>query len=107
MDISRLNGCPKCKGFLMIEKDMHGLYEQCLQCGYIHDLQILNWVTKQEAEEQNDEETSQSVTAEGSNDELQNVAQLPEYSHIEDLTVPPNLQSILNYLLKERQKNPH
>jgi hypothetical protein len=91
----------------MLERDMHGLYEQCLQCGYIHDLQILNWVTKQEAEEQNDEETSQSVTAEGSNDELQNVAQLPEYSHIEDLTVPPNLQSILNYLLKERQKNPH
>jgi hypothetical protein len=91
----------------MLEKDMHGLYEQCLQCGYIRDLQVINWATKEQAEEQNDEDISQCITAEGSNDELQNQAQLTEYSHIEDLTVPPNLQLILNYLLKEQQNNPH
>ena len=38
---SRLGSCPKCKGYLMLEKDTHGLYEECLQCGYSHDLQTV------------------------------------------------------------------
>jgi DNA-directed RNA polymerase subunit M/transcription elongation factor TFIIS len=107
VEISRLSSCPKCKGFLMREKDRYGLYEQCMQCGYIHDLQTVGWVDKLQAEEQKDEEDAQCVSAESSNDEPQNTPQLTEYSHIEDLTVPPNVQLILNYLLKERQNNPH
>jgi hypothetical protein len=91
----------------MREKDRYGLYEQCMQCGYIHDLQTVGCVDKLQAEEQREEEDAQYVSAESSNDEPQNTLQLTEYSHIEDLTVPPNVQLILNYLLKERQNNPH
>ena len=32
------NTCPKCGGKIMIDKDMHGWYEQCLQCSYMKDL---------------------------------------------------------------------
>ncbi|MCX6013180.1 MAG: hypothetical protein NTV30_07190 [Chloroflexi bacterium] len=34
----KFKACPKCKGDMFIEKDMFGWYEQCLQCGYLHDL---------------------------------------------------------------------
>ena len=30
--------CPKCGGNLIIDRDYHGWYEQCLQCAYMHDL---------------------------------------------------------------------
>lgn len=42
--------CPKCRGYLMLERDNYGVYEQCLQCGYIHDLQIIGGVDKQQDE---------------------------------------------------------
>lgn len=29
----RLKACPKCKGDMLVEKDSHGQYEWCLQCG--------------------------------------------------------------------------
>ena len=106
MKIPRLDRCPKCKGFLMREKDRYGLYEQCMQCGYIHDLQTVGWVDKQHAEEKGEEEAAQCVTVEYSNDEPWNTPQLTEYSHIEYLTVPINLPLILNHLLKERQNKP-
>jgi hypothetical protein len=35
-------GCPKCKGDVILgNKDEHGWYDECLQCGYIHDLKDL------------------------------------------------------------------
>jgi len=36
----RFNKCPKCKGNIMLDKDQYGWYEQCLQCGYLHDMDI-------------------------------------------------------------------
>jgi hypothetical protein len=33
--------CAKCGGNLYIDRDYHGWYEQCLQCGYMHDLEAL------------------------------------------------------------------
>lgn len=30
--------CPKCGGKILIDKDIHGWYEQCLQCSYMRDL---------------------------------------------------------------------
>jgi DNA-directed RNA polymerase subunit M/transcription elongation factor TFIIS len=33
--------CPKCGGKILIDKDYHGWYEQCLQCAYIRDLKVL------------------------------------------------------------------
>jgi len=32
------NTFPKCGGKIMIDKDIHGWYEQCLQCSYMKDL---------------------------------------------------------------------
>ena len=34
----RLRSCPKCGGDIFVDQDMNGWYEQCLQCGYLHDL---------------------------------------------------------------------
>ncbi|MFH1002885.1 MAG: hypothetical protein V1780_01920 [Chloroflexota bacterium] len=34
----RLKGCPRCYGDLLVDRDEHGWYEQCIQCGYQHDL---------------------------------------------------------------------
>lgn len=34
----RLKKCPRCSGDTFMEKDEHGWYEQCLQCGYYGDL---------------------------------------------------------------------
>lgn len=33
--------CPKCGGNLYIDKDYHGWYEQCLQCSYLRDLEVI------------------------------------------------------------------
>jgi hypothetical protein len=33
--------CPKCGGKILIEKDYHGWYEECLQCSYMRDLKVL------------------------------------------------------------------
>jgi DNA-directed RNA polymerase subunit M/transcription elongation factor TFIIS len=30
--------CPKCRGNMYTSGDYYGKYEQCLQCGYTHDL---------------------------------------------------------------------
>jgi hypothetical protein len=34
----RLKSCPRCRGDLALELDHWGWYEQCIQCGYLHDL---------------------------------------------------------------------
>jgi DNA-directed RNA polymerase subunit M/transcription elongation factor TFIIS len=34
----RFKSCPKCEGDLFIDSDMNGWYVQCLQCGYLSDL---------------------------------------------------------------------
>ncbi len=35
----RLKSCPKCKtGDITIDRDHHGWYEYCIQCGYMSDL---------------------------------------------------------------------
>jgi ribosomal protein S27AE len=34
--------CPKCKGNIYSSADYYGRYEQCLQCGYTLDLDIID-----------------------------------------------------------------
>jgi ribosomal protein S27AE len=34
--------CPKCKGNIYSSADYYGRYEQCLQCGYTSDLDIVD-----------------------------------------------------------------
>lgn len=36
------NSCPKCGGTVFLEKDQYGLYKQCMQCSYIHDVNVLS-----------------------------------------------------------------
>jgi hypothetical protein len=46
----RFNSCPRCKGDIMLgNKDEYGWYEQCLQCGYLRDLEIIARVARQSA----------------------------------------------------------
>ncbi|MCX6013020.1 MAG: hypothetical protein NTV30_06355 [Chloroflexi bacterium] len=42
----KFKGCPRCKGDLYLEKDTYGWYEECLQCGYMKDLQSQEVVLK-------------------------------------------------------------
>jgi len=42
----RLKSCPRCKGAVRVDRDQYGWYEECIQCGYLCDLE--NVVTTQE-----------------------------------------------------------
>ena len=34
----KLKGCPRCKrGDIGVDRDHHGWYEYCIQCGYMRD----------------------------------------------------------------------
>jgi ssDNA-binding Zn-finger/Zn-ribbon topoisomerase 1 len=33
--------CPKCGGNIIIDRDYHGWYEQCLQCSFMRDLKVI------------------------------------------------------------------
>ena len=46
----KLKCCPKCKGDVFLEKDQFGWYEQCLQCGYLKDLDTIYEVKNSESE---------------------------------------------------------
>jgi DNA-directed RNA polymerase subunit M/transcription elongation factor TFIIS len=41
--------CPKCGGNIYLSGDYYGRFEQCLQCGYIHDLDADNVAQKRVA----------------------------------------------------------
>lgn len=78
MRISTLGGCPKCKGFLMLEKDMHGLYQQCLQCGYIRDLVTVDSIDEQEVAEEMDSEASLYAAINSADHENDNASETTE-----------------------------
>jgi len=46
----RLKGCPRCRGDLAVELDQWGWYEECIQCGYLQDLQNIVEVKQQAAQ---------------------------------------------------------
>jgi hypothetical protein len=46
----RFKGCPKCGGDLFVDYDMVGWYEECLQCGYLHDLKTILEVREEKPE---------------------------------------------------------
>ena len=41
MKVWKLKSCPRCRGDLFMEKDHYGWYEQCLQCGFLKDLDTI------------------------------------------------------------------
>lgn len=34
----KLKSCPRCGGDIAIEREFDGWYENCLQCGYLHEI---------------------------------------------------------------------
>lgn len=109
MATSTLGICPKCKGYLLLEKDEHGLYQQCLQCGYIHDLETITLIDEPidepEAEEEKETEAPYRVNRRYSQDVSQNMPRLFEFSHRTALAEPLDLQVILDALHKRHQEN--
>lgn len=47
----RFKNCPRCKGDVFVDRDYHGWYEQCLQCGYQRDLKDMAEVQQQRTQE--------------------------------------------------------
>ncbi len=39
--VTMLRGCPRCRGDIRTNKDMYGYYRQCVQCGYLEDLEVI------------------------------------------------------------------
>ena len=37
-----LKACPRCRGDLHTNRDLYGSYSQCLQCGYMKDIEGSN-----------------------------------------------------------------
>jgi len=37
----KLKSCPKCNGDVMVDRDEHGWYEHCMQCGHMRDIESL------------------------------------------------------------------
>ncbi len=33
-----LKGCPRCRGDVTYNSDYYGVYKQCIQCGYLEDV---------------------------------------------------------------------
>jgi hypothetical protein len=103
--IPRLDSCPKCKGQLLLEKDNYGLYQQCLQCGYLHDLQAFPVIDEQRIEEEKEVVDPYRVTRRYSQDISQNTPRLFESSRSIALAKPLDLQLILDALRKRRRDN--
>ena len=40
----RLKGCPKCHGDVRFDRDQYGWYEQCIQCGFVRDLESMELI---------------------------------------------------------------
>lgn len=47
----RFKSCPRCKGAVLVDRDHHGWYEQCLQCGYQRDLEDMAKVQQRRTQE--------------------------------------------------------
>jgi len=48
----KLKGCPRCGADVFFERDEWGWYEECLQCGHMHDLAGIAELREQPAERQ-------------------------------------------------------
>jgi DNA-directed RNA polymerase subunit M/transcription elongation factor TFIIS len=102
--IPRLESCPKCKGRLLLEKDNYGLYQQCLQCGYLHDLQTFPVLDSEKIEDEKELVGSHRILAKGTRDVSQKTPRLFESSRSTALANPLDLQLIL-YALHKRHRD--
>ena len=42
MAMWRFRGCPRCRGDVFLDRDVHSWYEQCVQCGHTSDLKSID-----------------------------------------------------------------
>ena len=71
----RLKSCPKCAGDVRVDRDQYGWFEQCIQCGYIRDLEPITIAPEKKSPEKGE------VWSEGS----------IELKPIEPFSLPPGL----------------
>jgi hypothetical protein len=45
----KINGCPRCRGSMVIDKDEDGWYELCINCAYRNDLRVVAETAKNAA----------------------------------------------------------
>ena len=38
MESLYIKGCPKCRGDVVVDRDIHGRFFRCLQCGLLRDV---------------------------------------------------------------------
>ena len=38
----KLKGCPRCGGDVFLDRDLSNWSEQCIQCGYMHELKSID-----------------------------------------------------------------
>ena len=105
MATSILGMCPKCKGHLLLEKDNYGLYQQCLQCGYLHDLQTFSSIGIEETEDKKVLMDSYHFSTKGSPAIFQDAAGPTEGYHRVPPTDPKDFRIILDTLQKRHQEN--
>lgn len=98
----RLEGCPKCKGFLMLEEDTHGFYEQCLQCGYTHDIPEMVKQNVKQAERKEKIVASSYTILNGSEAVTQDVLHSTMHDAPQNMQGNTDLQLIL-FALHERK----
>jgi DNA-directed RNA polymerase subunit M/transcription elongation factor TFIIS len=103
MTIQKLENCPKCKGHLIIEKDNYGLYQQCLQCGYIHDLQIFPMIKDEEIKKEKESPVSDRGSAKGLRTISRDTAQQLVFTRNMCLTDPVDFKLILDALHKRHR----
>ncbi len=46
----KVKRCPRCKGDVRFDRDQYGWYEECMQCGYLRDLESVVVPRKQNPE---------------------------------------------------------
>jgi hypothetical protein len=51
--------CPRCGGNMLLNNDLYGWYEQCLQCSYLRDLDDIFRVKEQPMEQVEKSELAQ------------------------------------------------
>jgi hypothetical protein len=101
--VPMLDSCPKCKGRLLLERDNYGLYQQCLQCGYLHDLQTFPELDSEEIEDEQELVGSHRVPAKGIRGVSQNTTPLFESFSSTALAGPLDFQLILDALHRRHQ----
>ena len=62
----RFKVCHRCEGNVLVDKDQHGWYEQCLQCGYLRDLESVIGVARKPSWEEIVREPARPARGNGS-----------------------------------------